>query len=187
MERILLTPRATAVRRGSIVCDFRHWRIITGLLVGLLALSLTILACEVCWARSGSAHNAPVYAVAALRAHLDRDPGAWLRRPVRVRAIPALRWCFAWMTPGPICQLWEPALVSTDGARAVEPLPLAWGSAPPLLAVLRQAPLLGAITPAPQAIHWAAPGIYRVQIQVTTCFSQGTALCYAAQVLDSSS
>jgi hypothetical protein len=73
-----------------------------------------------------------VYTVAALRANLERDPSVWLRRTVRIRAIPALRWCFVWTTPGPSCHLWEPALVGT-GTSVVEPLPLVWGSAPPFL------------------------------------------------------
>jgi hypothetical protein len=171
------------------LCSFRHPRIAAGLLLGLLALSLATLAGAGCarawWARIGSAQSEPVYTLAALRASLERDPSAWLGRTVRMRAIPALRWCFVWTTPSPSCQLWEPALVGT-GTGAAEPLPLAWGSAPAPLAYLRRVPVLGALAPPPQAIRWGAPGIYRVQLHATTCFAPGMSPCYEAMVLDSS-
>jgi hypothetical protein len=152
-------------------------------------LSLAIIASAVCahawWARIGSAQSEPVYTVAALRAYLERDPSAWVQRTVRVRAIPAMRWCFVWSWPSPSCRLWEPALAGT-GASAAAPLPLAWGGAPPLPTLLRRVPVLDLLAPPPQAIRWGAPGIYRVQLHATTCFAPGMSPCYEVMVLDSS-
>jgi hypothetical protein len=155
----------------------------------LLALGLATLAGAGCarawWARIGTARTEPVYTVAALRAYLKRDLSAWVQRTVRVRAIPALRWCFVWTTPSPSCQLWEPALVGA-GTDAHGALPLAWGGAPPVLAYLRQLPVLDALAPPPQGIWWGTPGIYRVHLHATTCFAPGLAPCFAVAVLDSS-
>jgi hypothetical protein len=185
MDSSRITTRARAGLCRSIPCSFRNPRLAASRLVVLLALGLG--ACTYAWwARTGSAQGEPVYTVAALRENLEHDPSAWLHRTVRVRAIPALRWCLVWTTPSPSCQLWEPALLST-GTGATAPLPLAWGSAPPLLAFLRRTPLLDEVAPPPQPIHWATPGIYRVRLQSMTCFSPGTSPCYEAIVLDGSS
>jgi hypothetical protein len=108
-----------------------------------------------------------------------------MQHTVHVRAIPALRWCFVWTWPSPNCQLWEPALVGM-GMDSQAALPLAWGGAPPVLAYLRQMPVLEALAPSPQGIRWGTPGIYRVQLRATTCFTPGMAPCFEAAVLDSS-
>jgi hypothetical protein len=160
-----------------------------GTLLRLLAMSLVLLAgavgFHVWWEQSGGSRGVPIYSLAALRANLESDPTNWLGRTARVHAIPVLQWCFVWTVPSPRCALQEPALVSPK-TNTDAPLPLAWGSAPPLLAFLRQVPLLGAVAPPPQVIQWARPGIYRVQVLVASCFAVGMGPCYKATVLDSS-
>jgi hypothetical protein len=172
-------PGASMLRGG------RTSRRARGMVTAVAALALAGSALA-WWAHTGSYPREPVYTVAALRAHLERNPHAWLQRTVRVHAIPVLRWCFVWTTPGPNCQLWEPALVST-GPNTGLPLPLTWGSTPRELTFLRHVPLLGALVSPPQTILWAAPSIYRVRLQTTSCFSPGLTACYQAIVLNASS
>jgi hypothetical protein len=83
-----------------------------------------------------------------------------------------------------ICRLSEPALVAAEADDQGEPLHLAWGDAPPLLALLRRMPMLSALAPKPQAIAWATPGVYRVELQQAACFSGETGPCYQAVILD---
>jgi hypothetical protein len=145
--------------------------------------ALLIGACLVAAARNHR-DQPQAYSIAQVRTGLDRQPAAWLHRSLRVRAIPVLRRCLAWETPGPICQLWGPALVGAERSSAVEPLPLAWGEAPAVFAFLRHQSVLGNLVPPPQSIRWATPGVYRIRLRAAPCFAPGLAPCYQAVIVD---
>lgn len=155
------------------------------LLCALLGL-LLIGACAA--AAATGRHDQPrVYSIALVEAGLEQQPAAWLRRTLRVRAIPVLHQCLAWETPGPICQLWGPVLAGAERASTADPLPLTWGDAPPMLALLRHQPILRDLVPAPQGIRWTTPGIYRIRLQATPCFAPGTSPCYQVVIVDAGS
>jgi hypothetical protein len=132
-----------------------------------------------------SVAHARTYTLAAVRALVAKDPSGWLGRPVRVRAAPALQWCFAWVLPANgTCRLAEPALVATEPDDWGEPLPLGWGDASPLLTLLRRTPVLSAFAPRPQALSWGIPGVYSIELKEVSCVSGQTGRCYQAVVLD---
>ena len=71
----------------------------------------------------------------------------------------------------------------------VQPLPLAWGQAPPLLAFLRHLPLphlplLKLMIPSPQVLHSGVAAVYRIQLQPTACVLSASPPCYGALLLD---
>jgi len=53
----------------------------------LLGLSGLLLTCYIVMARTAPAARGPVYTLPELRAHLERQPGPWLGRPLRVWAL----------------------------------------------------------------------------------------------------
>jgi hypothetical protein len=157
------------------------------MLLALLAAVGGVVCLSVCVVTTiGSpVQHAQVYTIGSLRVKLAVDPAAWQRQIVRVHAIPARQWCFDWALPANgTCKLWEPALLGDERGNMGEPLPLAWGSPPPRLAVLRRMPLLALLAPSPQAIDWATPGVYTIQLERASCFSGGTGPCYEAVILD---
>jgi hypothetical protein len=60
-------------------------------------------------------------------------------------------------------------------------LDLAWTGGGPMMAFLRQVPVLQTVVPAPQAIRWGAVAVYRIRLQVERPCG---AACYAAVLLD---
>jgi hypothetical protein len=116
----------------------------------------------------------PVYTVAQVQAQLQRQPGAWAGRTVRVRGV-ATQWCM----PG-YSRCLRPHLSDPDLEVASEPLLLAWAAPDPLLAFVRRVPLL----PAPQAVHWIADATYRVELRDMPGEPCGAATCYEAVLLD---
>lgn len=136
-------------------------------------------------APGNQAPHSRVYTLAAVRARVANDPSGWLGRAVRLRATPARQWCFDWVLPANgTCRLSAPALLAAEPGDRGAPLPLTWGDASPLLALLRRAPLLGALAPRPQAITWGTPGIYRIEFTGTPCLAGQTDPCYQAVLLD---
>lgn len=82
------------------------------------------------------------------------------------------------------CAAWELALTDPSGDNTVEPLALAWGSAPPLIAFLRWVRLLGQVAPAPQIVHSGMPAVYRIELQTAACTGSDGPVCYQALLLD---
>lgn len=150
-----------------------------GMIIALLAVGILAMVQVARWSAGG-----PVYTVAALRAHLARDPDAWVDRPLRVRAVAGI--CTVWTAwpgvgrAGP-CMNWQPSLI--DPHDDVEALPLASGPVPPLIAFLRRLPLPGYTAPAPQQPRWDALGVYRIQLHAFSCSSL-LPPCYEALLLD---
>jgi hypothetical protein len=124
----------------------------------------------------------PGYSVKELRMSLQHAPERWVGRTVRVRGT-AVRCSDP--SGGPHCLYEQARLLGRWGAPAPESLPLEWdGSSPPLVAALRQLPLLGQLMPAPQVLRWGAVATYRVQIRALPITSCGNRPCYEAVVLD---
>jgi hypothetical protein len=128
-----------------------------------------------------AADRTPVYTVAALRTHLAQDPEAWVNRPLRVRALAEI--CSTWLGSVAASPCIDTQPVLADPAPTGVSLPLAWGSAPPVVAFLRRLPLLSAVVPAAQAPRWGALAVYRVQVRALTC-GPAQPPCYEALLLD---
>lgn len=161
-------------------------RLGTGLLAasGVIALLLVLGAVVIAQAVDRPA-DGPVYPVAALRAHLARDPGVWVDRPLRVRAI-AIDLCAAWtgMAHIPSCLNRQPALIDPGAPMGMEALPLASGPVPPPVAFLRRLPLIGQVAPAPQRPRWDTIAVYRIELRAVPCGAAEQPLCYEALLLD---
>jgi hypothetical protein len=132
-----------------------------------------------------AADRTPVYSVRMLRAALAQAPERWAGRTLLVRGV--VRSC-PYPRPSP-CASWPPALADPAEAAAptaAELLPLAWGSAPPVVAFLPRLPLLSAVVPAAQEPQWGALAVYRVQVRALTC-GAAQSPCYEALLLDAKS
>jgi hypothetical protein len=82
------------------------------------------------------------------------------------------QYCFTWQLPANgICRLSGPALLAAESSDQGEPL-------------LRRIPMLDALAHQPQAIDWAIPGVYSVELKGTSCFSGQTGPCFQAIILD---
>jgi hypothetical protein len=149
----------------------------------VLAVSGMVLASTAALSAIRLTAQGPVYRVAELRRHLDREPQAWVGRVLLVRgevvpcmAVPSVgeRPCAALVSgPG------QPSGAAPRGA-AGDPLTLVRGEQPPGPALLRSLPLLGSLLPAPQSLHWGAVATYRVQLQAVAASSCGTGKCFEA-------
>jgi hypothetical protein len=69
----------------------------------------------------------------------------------------------------------------SDPDSAAARLDLTWTGGGPVLAFLRQVPLLRTVLPAQQAIRWGALAVHHFQLQVERPCA---AACYAAVLLD---
>jgi hypothetical protein len=119
-------------------------------LVGLLGL----LACLAGAVAAGHRAQGRAYSAGAIRAGLDRHPGAWDRRTVRVCGRLVLYPPRGRVDCTP--RIWRPMLLDpVDGSA----LAVIWQPPGRAEVVLRGAPLLGALLPDPQALHWGALGI----------------------------
>jgi hypothetical protein len=147
-------------------------------LVALLALALATGGAGLIGTRPRAL--VPVYSLAEVRAHLARDPGAWVGRIVEVRGRAVGAHCL-WPAAAPdACPDPQPSsLVDPSGA-----LPLTAGAAAPLLAAVRRVPLLWRVLPAPQVVDWAAPATYRVQLLAAPAADCGHPPCFRALLLD---
>jgi hypothetical protein len=126
----------------------------------------------------------PVYSEAAVQMNIIRSPGAWIGRTVRVRALVGNS-CATWMGgANPACISWQPALLDPSAPSAASALPLVGAPQPPLLAALRQLPLVGGLVQSPQRIRWGALTTYRVRLSVAPTTLCGAVRCYEALLLD---
>lgn len=151
------------------------------------------LAAAVPWlgARVGSAVGVRerVYSLAGLESHLAHEPAAWLQRSVRTRALLGGQ-CTEIVDLAAACGASRMALIdpharADSGSGSIaQPLPLAWGKPPALLAFLRRVPLVGQLLPRPQIVHLGVPAVYRIQVRPTACVLSADPPCYEALLLD---
>lgn len=104
--------------------------------------------------------SSPTYTVAGLQRVVARDPADWVGRTVWVQGQAVAD--HVWVAPDSL--LTSIALVDPARSDDAAPLYLQWGSADPLLAFLRNIPLVGRFAPQPQHLHWGRPVIYRLQL-----------------------
>jgi hypothetical protein len=143
-----------------------------------------LLMAGLCLQVRGTATSAgPVYSLAQIQARLAEQPGRWLGRTLRLRAL--AQPCPTWGSPhDPLhCATRQPVLVDPDGAALDPPLPLAAGPGDPLLDVLRGLPLVGRLLPA-QRLAWERPAAYRVRLGLRASRTCGAATCYQALLQD---
>jgi hypothetical protein len=121
----------------------------------------------------------PVYSVAAILGHLERDPAHWDGRTVRVRAVAGDR-CITWMGgANPACISWQPALVDASVPATGVALGLRQVPPSPLLAALRRLPFAGRLLPGQQQIRWGMPSTYRVRLRAAPTLMCGQPACEA--------
>jgi hypothetical protein len=137
----------------------------------------------------GSADQGTVYSVAAVHAYLAQDPGAWLGRTIQLRG--ELLPC------RPITSLGgEPCNVLSAGAEpedgfmqsaspTVAALPIARAGLDRWRTVLRSAPLLGRLIPAPQVPRWGVVATYTVRLMAVPNVFCGINECVEGRLLDS--
>jgi hypothetical protein len=140
-------------------------------------------------AGSGGADQGTVYSVAAMDANLARDPGAWLGRTIQLRGemlpcrpIPSLS--------GAPCNVLRAGAEPEDGfipsaAPTVAALPIARTGLDPWRTVLRRAPLLGRLIPAPQVPRWGVVATYTVRLMAVPNVFCGMNECVEGSLLDS--
>jgi hypothetical protein len=145
-------------------------------LLGVLVASGLVVAALSTQERYGA-----VYSVAGLHERLAAHPAAWVGRPLRVRALAGA--CTTQSGTGP-CLYWQPELTDPDAPPGAWALPLARGSSPPLLALLRRLPLLGDLAPPPQRPHWGQTRVYSLLLQAGPCFTGDPPPCYEAVLID---
>jgi hypothetical protein len=148
------------------------------------ALGLAVaLAAGILQATGGGAGRA-VYTVAQLRAHLHRDPAAWVGRTLWVRG--RIAGCPGILPPAAqsVCREWDRYYLTDTAAPATEPLPVERENPDPLLAALRRLPLGGRLLPAEQQIHWGMLTTYRVRVRVAPALVCRRPPCYEALLLD---
>jgi hypothetical protein len=152
------------------------------LLAVLLGLALvTGLAVA---ASSHRVQAGPVYSVAAVRAHLDRDPRTWVGRVVLVRALAEpCPWWGALSRPRH-CAGQQLVLVGTPAEPPAPPLPLVPLAPRPLRSFVRGLPILGDVLPRPRPVSWSAPARFRVRLLVSPAATCSAAPCYEALLLD---
>jgi hypothetical protein len=127
---------------------------------------------------------ARIYTLTALRTQLQREPLAWLNKTVHVRALLTSCRDVAPVAGSSPCQDRQVALLDPQATHRTWKLPVLLGSAPPMLTVLRQVPLLGDLVPAPQVLRWGTAAVYAVQLRRAPCSQPGGPACFAALLLD---
>jgi hypothetical protein len=106
----------------------------------------------------------PVVTVTEVEHALARDPAGWSGRIVRVRGR-AARYV-SWQAPDSLVT--HLVLVDPAPAPSTQPLAIVWGRPDPVLAALRQVPLVGAVVPPPQHLQPGSTAVYRVQVLAPT-------------------
>jgi hypothetical protein len=144
-----------------------------------LAIPLSVAAALVLGAAlvvaAGRAQQAPVYTVAALAVRVQQQPQAWAGRTLRVRglALPALdpsctaagAPCFQLLLRDPASPSGGASPVAGSSSRPGPVLAVVPGGTDPLLARLRQLPLLAAVVPRPQVIDPTGARTYRLRLE----------------------
>jgi hypothetical protein len=143
----------------------------------------------------GSADQRTVYGVVAVDANLAQDPGSWWGRTIQVRGeivpcrpIPSLG--------GEPCNVLsaDAELIPGTGSldefgqslrSTVVPLPVVRAGLDPWRTVLRRAPLLGRLIPAPQAPRWGVVATYTVRLMAVPNVFCGVNECVEGRLLDS--
>jgi hypothetical protein len=146
-------------------------------LAGLLGLAL--VTSQVAAVRGGQEDGRQVYTVAAVRAGLHQDPGAWVGRRLRVGgvALPCED-MLAVLTAPRLCGL--PVLEGGTGVGERGSLLLGLGQPDPIYARLRAIPLVGRLLPAPATFRWGVPATYTVRIVALPDALPGTLRDYEA-------
>jgi hypothetical protein len=108
-----------------------------------------------------------VYSVRALHAELERDPGAWIGRTVRVHAV--ADYCESWVSLGDgdarnVCTRWQTVLRDPAINAVRTSLPLRFARESKLLATLRRMPFSAALLPPAQVPWWGVPQTYVVRL-----------------------
>jgi hypothetical protein len=150
-----------------------------GILLSLLGLVVAVGLMVAATRSPGD--QGPVYAIVQVQAGLADHPRAWVGRTVRLRGVawPCLAWetgpclgsvtwpCPGWET-GP-CQGGSPILTDPGADAGIA---LALQRTDPLLAFVRDVPLVGKLVPPGPAPRWGVLASYRVQIRgvpITSC------------------
>jgi hypothetical protein len=153
------------------------------LLVSFVAVAGLAIAVPFAVTRQANSRDTnTVYSVAALRARLDRQPGAWVEQAVLVRAVAGR--CIDWVgVQGSTCVQWSQELLDADASRA-DVLPLVIRPMPPLQAFLRRLPLMGRLVPTAPVVYWGVTGVYQVQLIAAPARSCSSSTCFEALLLD---
>lgn len=131
---------------------------------------------------SGHRGSGPVYSVAAVQARLADDPRAWVGRTVWVRGR-AIACALRSEREHLRCVPTAPRLADPDAASVGTPL-LLREEPEPLPDLLRRAPFLGSVLPAPRVVVWWRVAVYWVRLQAGAAGRCGAAPCYVAWLLD---
>jgi hypothetical protein len=135
----------------------------------------------------GVQDNGRVYSVQEAQRAVQRTPG-WQDRPILVQG--RLVACMPLVTEGDQpCTILAPSTCPANGRECPLPvgsyaLPLMSARPNPLLARLRQVPLLGSLLPAQQELHWGQVATYRVQVKMVPNSLCGTRPCLEALLVD---
>jgi len=148
-------------------------------LLGLLPALVLMIA-----ALADGAGRRSVYSVVEVQSRLAHDPKAWVGRTVLVRGL--IERCVASRSvrARQPCDKWPAVLVDPGSFGVSAPLPLMWGSLDPLLAFLRELPLVSWLVVPPQAPHWWTLATYRVQLRAAPQDLCSAGACYEALLLD---
>jgi hypothetical protein len=152
-----------------------------GLLIASLGLVLVAVLAMVVLDRPFD--RSPVYSVAQLHSHLEKDPRRWLGQTLLVRGAVFARGCREEAGTLVLCSPRQVVLTDAGPTLTVAALPLASARPDPWLTVVRHLPLLGGILPPPQVVHWGQVAVYRVQLRTLVDTAGGRA-AYAALLLD---
>jgi hypothetical protein len=108
----------------------------------------------------------PVYSVAQLHSHLEKEPRRWLGRTLLVRGKAMAAACVESAATAILCAPPRVFLTDPDPSLAVRPLlPLAAAGSDPWLTSVRRLPLIGRFAPPPQVIRWEQVAVYRVRLR----------------------
>ena len=148
-----------------------------------LVLSIVGLLYVATIAASDGRHQGDVYPLSMVWDHLQRDPGHWLGRTIRVRAVAEP--CPWWdrFERAQHCAGLQVVLIDADGAAPAAPLPLEPPATHPLVTTLRRLPLLGRLLPRPDVITLYATARFRVRLEPLPPGACGRSPCFAARLL----
>lgn len=119
----------------------------------------------------------PVYSLSALWTGLQRDPGRWLGRMIRARAVAEP--CASWITSSPAhCANPRGALFDAGPQANGALLLLPDRTAPTARAWLRRLPIVGSSLPTPPELRWGVPADYTLRVRLVSCPAAGISPCF---------